>query len=174
MRRIIPLILALCTAATVLSGCAGTPDNTASALTPEERAALYAAAVTDARTEEDNEYNPVVSDPAEVSDLVYTLLGFTGEDVEALAVSISLMNIKAYGIAVVMPAEGKADAVKAGLQGFIDAQQQSFQQYLPDQYEVARNARLETLSDGTLVMVMSPDQDAIYDSIAAAVEAGIK
>ena len=31
-------------------------------------------------------------------------------------------------------------------------QQQNFQMYLPDQYEVAKNARLETLEDGTVTI----------------------
>jgi len=105
-----------------------------------------------------------------VAEMLLELLGFKSEDAEAYAMSVSLMNVKAYGIVVVKPAEGKADAVKDGLQGFIDRQCQSFANYLADQYEIAKNARLETLNDGTIVMVMSPDQDAVYDSIAKSIQ----
>ena len=78
----------------------------------------------------------------------------------------------AYGIAVIKPAQDSEDTVKEGLQGFIDQQQQNFQMYLPDQYEVAKNARLETLEDGTVVMVMCEDQDTVFDSIIDSLQAG--
>jgi hypothetical protein len=173
MKRTLVLMLALCLAVAVLAGCSGNPaENATPSLTPEERAQLYADAVTSARTEEDNEYNPVLSDPADIPGMAFEILGFTAEDAESLAVSVSLMNIKAYGIAVVKPADGKEEIVKAGLQGFIDMQRRNFEQYLPDQYEIAQNARLETLADGTVVMVMSPDQDTVYESIVSAVEHG--
>ena len=82
-----------------------------------------------------------------------------------------MMNVKAYGIAAVMPAEGKEEAVKEGLQGFIDRQKSSFETYLADQYAVAESARLETLEDGTVLMVMCEDQDTVFDGIRAAIEA---
>ena len=82
---------------------------------------------------------------------------------------MSMMNVKAYGIAAVMPAEGKEEAVTEALQGYIDRQQQSFETYLADQYEVAKNARLETLEDGTVLMVMCEDQDTIFDGISSSI-----
>ena len=42
---------------------------------------------------------------------------------------------------------------------------------LADQYEVAENARLETLEDGTILLVMCEDQDTVFDAIADAVQA---
>ena len=60
--------------------------------------------------------------------------------------------------------------MKEGLQGFIDQQQQNFQMYLPDQYAIAQNARLDTLSDGTVLLVMCEDQDVVFDTIRSAIE----
>ena len=57
----------------------------------------------------------------------------------------------------------------AGVQGVIDLQQMNFEMYLPDQYDIACNAKLETLEDGTILMVMSPDQDQIFESIKTAI-----
>ena len=74
--------------------------------------------------------------------------------------------------AAVMPAEGKADAVTEALQGYIDNQKASFEQYLVDQYEVANSAKLATLADGTVLMVMCEDQDTVFDAISAAIENG--
>ena len=44
------------------------------------------------------------------------------------------------------------------------------EQYLAAQYEVAKNARLETLEDGTLLLVMSEGQDALFDAIRDSIE----
>ena len=63
-------------------------------------------------------------------------------------------------------------AVKEGLQAYIDRQQQNFEMYLQDQYEVAKNARLETLEDGTVLMVMCEDQDSVFEAISDAILAG--
>ena len=48
----------------------------------------------------------------------------------------------------------------------------SFEMYLADQYDIAKNARLETLEDGTVLLVMCEDQDTVYDAIAKAIQAG--
>ena len=86
---------------------------------------------------------------------------------EALALSVSLINIKAYGIVLVKPAEGRENVVKTGLQSFIDNQKQSFDHYLSDQYAIAESARLETLKDGSLLMVMAPNVDMVFEAISA-------
>ena len=89
----------------------------------------------------------------------------------AFAVAVSPMNIRAYGIVAVLPAEGKSEEVQEGLQGFIDQQKQSFEQYLADQYDIANAARLETLDDGTILLVMCEDQDTVFDAIQDALSA---
>ena len=57
-----------------------------------------------------------------------------------------------------------------GLNAFIDRQKQSFEQYLADKYEIASNARLETLEDGTILLVMCEDQYAVFDAIRDTIE----
>ena len=91
---------------------------------------------------------------------------------QAYALSASPMITQAYAVAAALPAVGRADAVQAGFQGFIDQQQRNFQQYLPDQYDIALNARLETLSDGTVLLVMCRDQDTVFDALRTAIEGG--
>lgn len=130
-----------------------------------------ADAITTARTDEENEAYPVFSDKAAIEDAYYQVVGFTASDVDEIAMSVSLINIKAYGIVIAKPAEGCADTVKAGIQAFIDNQCASFETYLADQYEIAKNAKLETLDDGTIVMVMCKDADAVYDAIVASLAA---
>lgn len=168
MKRILSLTLAILMLVAALSGCNG--DNTpAKQLTAEERTQLYKTAIEGARDAEANEYQPVVSEANEETEFLMEVLGLSASDMDVFGLSVSMMNVKAYGIAAVYPAEGKADTVKEGLQGFIDRQKQNFEQYLADQYEVASNAKLETLSDGTILMVMCEGQDEVFASIKSAI-----
>ena len=134
-----------------------------------ELAQKYADAITAARDDEMNEVMPIQTTlDAEKDAYLIEMLGFGPDDVEAAAISVSMINVKAYGVAVVKPAEGHEDVVKAGLEGFVEYQKKSFEQYLADQYEVAKAARVETLEDGTMILVMCEDQDTVYDGIVSA------
>ena len=140
-----------------------TPAGTADAVD-------YVRIITDARGE--GETTPIMTnhtedDPTE-KEMTFAMLGFTPEDTEAYGVSLSLMNIRAYAIAVVKPAQGKAETVKKGLENYVEAQKTNFERYLEDQYEIASSAKLETLDDGTIVLVMCEGQDTIFDSIKTA------
>ena len=160
---IIPLLLSL----SLLAGCSGGAQP---ALTAGERTQLYRSAIEDARDAETNDAMPVLTSAAdEQMPLYFDLLGLNADDMDAFALSASLMNVRAYGIAAVYPAQGREEAVREGLEGFIDRQKQSFEQYLADQYDVAANARLETLEDGTVLLVMCQDQDAVFDKIRDAI-----
>lgn len=164
MKRIVALCLALCL---MLCACGGKPQEEKK--TPEELAQAYSQAITAARDEEMNQYFPVMTntgenDPTE-QEMVFSVLGFTPEDVTAYGVSLSLMNVNAYAIAAVMPAEGKEETVKTGLENYVESQKSSFEFYLEDQFAIASGARVETLDDGTLLLVMTEDQDTVLESI---------
>ena len=171
MKKLTALILALamCFA---LAACGAEPAPTPTPMpSAGELAEKYASAITAARSEDDNEFTPVVTDPAELADYNWQLLGFAAGDAYAFAIAQSLMNIKAYCVALIMPAEGKAEAVMNGLQSYVDSTEQSFSTYLPDQHEIAQNAILETLDDGSILLVMSPEWDSVHDGIVSALEA---
>ena len=167
LTRILPLALSLA----LLAGCSGRDKP---ALSAEARTQLYETAIEDARDAETNDALPVLSDKAdEQLPLYLDLMGLTPDDVDAFALSASLMNVRAYGIAAVYPAQGRETAVREGLEGFIGRQKQSFEQYLADQYDIASNARLETLEDGTVLLVMCQDQDAVFDAIRDTILAAV-
>ena len=169
MKKILAFALALALSLTVLAGCSS--GTKASDKTPEELTQLYTDAIT-ANGGEMVEYNPVISEISEEDPLggvILESLGLTQEDMTAFAISMSMMNVKAYGIAAIMPAEGKEETVAQALQGYIDRQQQNFETYLADQYEVAKNAHLETLEDGTVLMVMCEGQDAVFEGISSSI-----
>ena len=53
----------------------------------------------------------------------------------------------------------------------MDQQKQNFQQYLIDQYDIANAAKVETLDDGTILLVMCEDQDTVLESIKTSLNA---
>ena len=174
MKKLTALILSLVLMTAAFTGCASSkPEPTPSPtpeLTPSERAELYKNAIESARSEEDNQYNPIMTDTGFTdAELILELMGLTPEDMEAFAISISLMNVRAYGVAVIKPAEGQEEIVYAAMQSFIDLQKQNFEQYLADQYEIASSARLETLEDGTVIMVMCQGADEVLSAIESSI-----
>ncbi|BDE88377.1 MULTISPECIES: DUF4358 domain-containing protein [Intestinimonas] len=165
MRRTLSLTLSALLLALALAGCAdGKPAE--SPKTPEEMTAAYKAAIEGARSEEDNEYNTILtSSDDDMAELIFGLLNVSEEDMTAYAISVSAMNVRAYGVAAILPAAGKEDLVLEGLNSFVENQKRSFEQYLADQYEIAKEAKVGTLEDGTVLLVMCENQDAVYDSI---------
>ncbi len=169
-------ILAVLTAVAILfTGCSAgqpKPDDVVKK-TPEELTSLYTEAIRAARSTEENDSLPISTAPDdEMADMVFPLIEFSPENAAAYAISISPWNISAYGIAVIMPAEGKRDDVRNGLDTFVENQRRAFEHYLPDQYEHAKNATVTELEDGTLVLVMCEDSEQILESITKKVIEG--
>ena len=137
-------------------------------MTAEERTQRYEDAINNCGAEL-VEYNPpVTSGEEDLSELAFQLLGVTEEDMEAYAISLSAMNVQAYTIALILPAEGKEETVLESVNAYVERQQQSFEFYLADQYEIAKSARVETLEDGTILLVMAENTDEVYSAITEA------
>ena len=101
LQRTLPLLLLLA----LLAGC-GTSSQP-SALTAEERTQLYQTAIESARDAEMNEAIGILTDTGDdMADVIFELLGVTAADMSAFALSVSPMNIKAYGIAAIYPPLG--------------------------------------------------------------------
>ena len=168
MKKRSALLCAAALALAALTGCSSrAPERTA-----EEWTDLYAQVIAD-HGGKMVEYNPVISrfNPEDgISTLALESLGLAEEDVEAFGASVSVMNTQAYAIAAVQPAQGRTDAVRESLQGYVDRQQSNFEFYLPDQYQVAQDARLETLEDGTVLLVMCQDGGEVFEAIRGELE----
>ena len=167
MKRILPLLLAL---AFILSACGGKDEGAQK--TPEELNKAYAEAITAAQSQDERDAFPQIAPDDEMFELVLGTMGITPEDLTAPALMVSVRGIQAYSVAALMPAEGKEDAVRQGLETYIQNQKSNFQFYLEDQYQIAADAKLEELSDGTFLLVMCEGQDKVFDSIKAALEGG--
>ena len=113
MRRIWePILAALLVLSLAGCGASGGGESTPPSRTPEELTAAYQEAIEGARDDETNEAIPVITaSDQSMADIVLPMVGVTDENTTAYAVAVSRMNMRAYGVAAIMPAEGQEDAV---------------------------------------------------------------
>ena len=107
----------------------------------------------------------------ELKDIVFPLLGLEDGSYESFAASVSSMMVRSYAVAIVKPAEGKTDAVKAALEAYVQSEQQSMEHYLEDQYLVAKAATVTVAPTGEVVLVCAEDHDTILSNIEKALAA---
>ena len=181
MKRIFTL-LAVVAIVLASAGCA-------KANTPQPAAKDYTEILKSARDEESNQYDSIIGkgqegklilthNPQEMTeedaksfiDMTLEVVGLKEEQIENLALSSSLMNIRAYCVAIIKPTAGNEQAVAQALADYRTRQQQAFENYLPGQYEVTKAAKVETLESGEVVLVMSEDTDAVFNAIVQALE----
>ena len=146
MKRIIAaLLVGLCLFALV--GCSA--GSKADSAAPKD----YSQIIHDARTDEDNEYH-----------MIFT----KGEDGKFTAIDGYSSE---YAIAIVKPAEGKTDAVKAALEAYVQSEQQSMEHYLEAQYQIAKAATVTVAPTGEVILVCAEDHDTILANIEKALAA---
>ena len=114
-----------------------------------------------ARPDEDTESFPAETDNENGG---LDILGLTEEDVSEYAMAYSLMNVHAYGVAIIKPAEGKDEVVSSALKEYNDKMINNFENYLPDQLAIAENAIIE-YQDGYYIFVMCDGCEDVADSI---------
>ena len=188
MKRIIACLMAgVMLLALVGCGASGSSGSASSAAKKD-----YTQILHDARSDEDNKYEMIftkgedgkftaqygysaeyeadqLSD--EVANMMMPLLGLEDDMYDDFAASVSGMMVSVYGVAIVKPAEGKADAVKQALQDFVTHEQMSMEHYLEDQYQIAKAAKVEVLPSGEVVLVCCENSDAVLSAIKTALAA---
>ncbi len=160
MKKLLSSIIAAVLLLSVLTACS---SNTAAELTGEELAAII-----NENGGEMTEYNPAAAldgDSADISDFMQWQ-EWDASSFKSGALSVSLMNVQAYAIAVVKPAEGKKDTVLKYLSDYQEQIENNFDQYLADQYEIAKNAVAKEVN-GYIVFVMAENADTIAENICA-------
>ena len=188
MKRIIACLMAgVMLLALVGCGASGSSGSASSAAKKD-----YTQILHDARSDEDNKYEMIftkgedgkftaqygysaeyeadqLSD--EVANMMMPLLGLEDDMYDDFAASVSGMMVSVYGVAIVKPAEGKTDAVKAALEAYVASEQQSMEHYLEDQYLVAKAATVTVAPTGEVVLVCAEDHDTILSNIEKALAA---
>ena len=181
MKKFIAALLAGLTLFTLV-GCSG--GSKADSSTPKD----YSQIIHDARSDEDNEYDMIFTkgedgkftaidgysaeyEPdqlnEEIRDILMPPLNLEDDQYTAFAASISSMMVRSYAVAIVKPAEGKTDEVKAALEAYVASEQQSMEHYLEDQYLVAKAATVTVAPTGEVVLVCAEDHDTILANIEA-------
>ena len=185
MKRIIAALLAgLCLFALVGCSAAGKADSAA----PKD----YSQILHDARSDEENEYNMIFTKGEdgkftaidgysaeydadqlndEIQNMLLPLLNLEDGMYTDFAASLSAMMVQSYGVAIVKPAEGKTDEVKAALEAYVASEQQSMEHYLEDQYQIAKAATVTVAPSGEVILVCAEDHDTLLANIEKALAA---
>lgn len=140
---------------------------------PTGSSADYAALIESTRTEEEGQLMPIVTAPVDEGyKTVFDMYGFSAGSMERYAISLSVINTKAYGVAIILPAQDRADDVIQQLETFVDAQQRTQENYLPDQYEVAKAAQIKMMDSGEVVLVMAENAPEVMSAIESGLAGG--
>lgn len=94
---------------------------------------------------------------------------FDDSVMERYAISCSDILIQVYGVAIILPKEGQEQAVLDQINAYVEYQQRSQENYLPDQYQIALNAIVKTAKTGEVLLAMCEDAE----SVMAQIEAGL-
>ena len=185
MKRLIAALLAGLTLFALVGCSAG---SKAEPSTPKD----YSQILHDARTDEDNEYDMIFTKGEdgkftaidgysaeyeagqlddEVRSILLPLLNLEDDMYTDLAASISAMMVRSYAVAIVKPAEGKADAVKSALEAYVTSEQQSMEHYLEDQYQIAKAATVTVAPTGEVILVCAENHDTLLTNIEKALAA---
>lgn len=88
--------------------------------------------------------------------------GIDPSDLEGYAVKVPMMNVMATEIFIARAAEGKIDDIKAAAEARQEALVDVWSQYLPAQYELVQNYKLETSGD-YLIFVIAEQADTMIE-----------
>ena len=185
MKRIIAALLAgLCLLALV--GCSS--GKKADPSTPKD----YSQILHDARNDDENEIDMIFTKGEdgkftaidgysaeyeagqlddEIKNIMLPLLNLEDDMYTDLAASISAMMVRSYAVAIVKPADGKTDEVKAALEAYVASEQQSMEHYLEDQYQIAKAATVTVAPTGEVILVCAENHDTLLANIEKALAA---
>ena len=188
MKRIIACLMAgVMLLALVGCGASGSSGSASSAAKKD-----YTQILHDARSDEDNKYEMIFTKGEdgkftaidgysaeydadqlddEVKNMILPLLNLEDDMYTDLAASVSSMMVRSYAVAIVKPAEGKTDEVKAALEAYVASEQQSMEHYLEDQYQIAASSHISTAPTGEVILVCCENPEAVMNAIKTALAA---
>lgn len=168
MKKIISVIMAAILSMSLLTACGGGKEATASYDVNE-----VLTTITDAVP---------LAMPGEVTEEYLTIMmGLDMADVANYAGMMAMVNVSADCVVVIEAAEGKIDTVKAALENTKQSIVNSFELYLPDQFEKAKAGRI-VVKGNYAVLAIAGDNETIadkgveeaYKAVDAAIEEAFK
>ena len=168
MKKNISVIMAGILSMSLLTACGGGKEATASYDVNE-----VLTTITDAVP---------LAMPGEVTEEYLTIMmGLDMADVANYAGMMAMVNVSADCVVVIEAAEGKIDTVKAALENTKQSIVNSFELYLPDQFEKAKAGRI-VVKGNYAVLAIAGDNETIadkgveeaYKAVDAAIEEAFK
>lgn len=178
MKRLITSALALVLAVSLAacSGAAGFAQD-----------ADFSSAIESTREEELNQAFPIVDytaggepvlslnpngmskeEAASYAQMVADTIGLDGFLFERYSVSASLIITQAYAVGVFRPAEGCEEDALDAVNSYVDNVKKSFENYLPDQYDIAKQAVVRQYSSGEILLVLCENAPQQADALEKA------
>lgn len=162
--------LLLCSCGSASSGTVTSSQPAVSSSGPHGSTANYKAVIEAARDSELNSlamYDVVTSPEDSLYGQIFDSYDFVANDYERYAISAGTIITISYGVFIILPKEGRHDAVMAQVQTFVAQQQSAMENYLQDQYEIAKGALIKTASTGEILLVMCEDAETVMSKIEA-------
>lgn len=103
------------------------------------------------------------------AEITFEMLGIDEKDMSEYAISLSPMNINAYCVAIVKPADGKKDVIKEAFETYKSSQEEAFEQYLQEQYKIAQDVVITEVGD-YIVFAMCEDSTTFRDNVVSALK----
>lgn len=85
---------------------------------------------------------------------------------EEYLIKMPMMITSSNTYIIVKPASGQTDAVKAKLDTYMTNLEEQWKTYLPDQYELVKNRKVEEYGD-YLIYIVSNDNEKVFEEIKA-------
>lgn len=85
--------------------------------------------------------------------MVQETYGINPADLKQYAMAIPMINIQAAEIIMVEVADGKMDVVKAALDERMKTVEQTWANYLPDQFDIVKNRKTYTIGNYTFIVI---------------------
>lgn len=113
---------------------------------------------------------PILTDPSQDAYGVLELYELSDQLMQQYAITLSPSNNTPYALAIILPEAGQQQTLLEKLQALIEQKQLVFQDYLPKQYAIAADAKLETMDTGEVVLAMCPNSDEVMEEIRQELE----
>ena len=107
-----------------------------------------------------------------VSDGELAAMGLTKDNIEKYVIGLPLMNVQASLYIAVLPKEGFEADVKSELESYMTSYENTWSQYLPDQYELVENRLVTEIKTGEgtyYVYIISENNERVLEALNSAV-----
>lgn len=97
-------------------------------------------------------------------DQIKDTLNIEESDVEEFLMKMPMMMVQSNTYIIVKPSEGKEDTVKKAIDDYMKKLEDQWSTYLPDQYELVKNRKVEKIGN-YLIYIVSSENELVFNTI---------